>query len=64
MELLIIVTCLVLMEHLYFVSSFMDFFAILVACTDAMGIFKHEASVHTLPLNLNVIKESGKSPKK
>ena len=52
------------LEHLDGVHFVLGVFGILVACTDAMGISQHGASVHTLPLNLNVLNRSGKSLKK
>ncbi|CAL5353653.1 unnamed protein product [Camellia sinensis] len=51
------------LEHLDAAHFVLGAFAILEACTDVVVIHQHGASVHTLPLNLNVLNGSGKSQK-
>lgn len=51
------------LEHLPDANYVLDVFVIPWACTDVAGIYQSGASVHTLLLNHNVLRESGKSPK-
>lgn len=52
------------LEHLLHVRFVVDIFVIPLACTDVRVIYQNGASVHTLHLNQNVLKENGKFQKK